>query len=157
MLLLGTGFMLLELAPTIDLKRWPAPADEGRTMPGTIDFRYDAATDIIVATPKWRLATKEDCEEWFSKWDSYLSKFHRKVDCVVVLNDFHVDPQIASAWGEYRAKLNRTYFRHSFRVNADATVKLFVKTSGVRFNAATSEAESVEAAIEGILEARKKA
>jgi len=42
-------------------------------------------------------------------------------------------------------------------VQPDAVVKLFTKTSGVRFNAATSEAATVEAAIEGILEARKKA
>ena len=125
-------------------------------MPGTIDFQFDAARDIVIATPRWRLATKEDCELWFAQWDSYLARFKRKVDCVVVLNDFHIDPSIAPAWGEYRAKLNIAYFRHSFRVNADRTVKLFIKTSGVRFNAATGEAESVEAAIEGILEARQK-
>jgi len=125
-------------------------------MPGKIDFQYDAAKDIVLATPHWRLATKEDCERWFDQWDGYLSKFKRKVDCVVVLDDFHVDPAIAPAWGQYRAKLNIAYFRHSFRVNADATVKLFIKTSGVRFNAATGEAASVEAAIEGILEARKQ-
>jgi hypothetical protein len=125
-------------------------------MPGTIDFQFDYARDILVATPKWRLSTKEDCEAWFSQWEKHLSKYKRKVDCVVVLDDFHVDPAIAPAWGEYRAKLNISFFRHSFRVNADSTVKLFIKTSGIRFNAATGEAISVEAAIEGILEARKK-
>ena len=126
-------------------------------MPGTIDFQYDAARDIIIATPKWHLVTKEDCETWYAQWDKYLSRFRRKVDCVVLLSDFHVDPAIAPAWGEYRAKLNIAYFRHSYRVQADSVVKLFVKTSGVRFNAATSEAETVEAAIEGILDARKRA
>ena len=126
-------------------------------MPGTIDFKYDAVRDIIIATPKWRLVTKQDCETWFTQWDSYLSKYKRKVDCVVILTDFHVDPAIAPAWGEYRAKLNIAYFRYSFRVQADAVVSLFTKTSGVRFNAATSEAETFEAAIEGILDARKRA
>jgi hypothetical protein len=126
-------------------------------MPGSIHFQYDADKDIIFATPKWRIVTKEDCEKWHAQWDGYLSKFKRKVDCVVVLNDFHVEPSIAPAWGEYRARLNVAYFRYSFRVNADAVVKLFVKTSGARFNAATNEAESVEAAIEGILDARKRA
>lgn len=126
-------------------------------MPGQIDFSYDAANDIVIAIPHWRLVTKDDCKVWYDQWDRYLTRYKRKVDCIVVLDDFHVDPAIASAWGEYRAKLNITYFRHSFRVNADATVKLFVKTSGVRFNAATSEAESVDAAVEGILAARKQA
>jgi hypothetical protein len=126
-------------------------------MPGTIDFQYDGAKDIVIATPKWSIATKEDCETWFGEWAAYLSTFKRKVDCVVVLTNFRVDPQIASTWGEYRARLNNTYFRHSFRVQADAVVHLFVTTSGVRFNAATSEAETVEAAVEGILEARRQA
>jgi hypothetical protein len=126
-------------------------------MPGRIDFEYDATKDIVIATPHWRIVTKADCEVWYAQWDSHMSKYKRKMDCVVVLNDFHVDAGIASAWGEYRARLNIDYFRHSFRVNADKTVKLFIKTSGVRFNAATGEAESVEAAIEGIMAARAKA
>jgi hypothetical protein len=125
-------------------------------MPGTIDFRYDSVNDVVIATPRWNIATKGDCETWYAQWEAHLSKYERKVDCVVVLNDFHVDPAIASEWGEYRARLNNAHFRHSFRVQADSIVKLFVQTSGVRFNAATSEAETVEAAIEGILEARKK-
>jgi hypothetical protein len=126
-------------------------------MPGTIDFRYDAAKDIVIAIPSWRIVTKEDCEVWFREWQSYLMKFKRKIDCIVVLDDFHVDPAIAPAWGEYRAKLNIDYFRHSFRVNPDPTVRLFCKTSGVRFNAAAAEAPSLEDAILGILDARKRA
>jgi hypothetical protein len=125
-------------------------------MPGTIEFTYDAAKDIVIAVPKWNIETKEDCEIWYTQWEAHLSKYGRKVDCVVVLDDFHIGPRIASAWGEYRAKLNNTYFRHSFRVHADPTVKIFIQTSGVRFNAAAGEAATVEGAIEGILDARKK-
>jgi hypothetical protein len=126
-------------------------------MPGTIDFKYDATNDIVVAVPRWTIASREDCELWYSQWAAQLSKYGRKVDCVVVLDEFHVDARIASEWGEYRAKLNTSYFRHSFRVHADPTVKLFIQTSGVRFNAATGEAPTVEDAIAGILAARKKA
>jgi hypothetical protein len=126
-------------------------------MPGRIGFTYDAVNDIVVAVPKWIIESQEDCEVWFDEWAAYLSKFGRKVDCVVVLNDFRIDARIASQWGEYRARLNNLYFRHSYRVDADSTVKLFIKTSGVRFNAATGEAASVEDAIAGILDARKKA
>ena len=126
-------------------------------MPGTIEFTYDKANDIVVAVPKWTIASQQDCEAWFDEWDAALSKYGRKVDCVVVLDDFHVDAGIAATWGEYRARLNKTHFRHSYRVHADRTVKLFIQTSGVRFNAATGEAASVEDAIAGILEARKKA
>ena len=126
-------------------------------MPGTIDFRYDDVNDVVIAVPKWVIASKEDCEVWYGQWVAQLSKYGRKVDCVVVLDDFHIDAGIASAWGEYRAKLNTNYFRHSFRVHADPTVKLFIQTSGVRFNAASGEAPTVEDAVAGILDARKKA
>ena len=126
-------------------------------MPGTIEFTYDAAKDIVIAVPKWDIETKEDCEVWYAQWEAHMSKYGRKLDCVVVLDDFHIGPRIASAWGEYRAKLNNTHFRHSFRVHADPTVKLFIQTSGVRFNAASGEAATVDGAIEGILDARKQA
>jgi hypothetical protein len=126
-------------------------------MPGTIDFRYDDVNDVVIAVPKWVIASKDDCEVWYGQWVAQLSKYGRKVDCVVVLDDFHIDAGIASAWGEYRAKLNTDYFRHSFRVHADPTVKLFIQTSGVRFNAASGEAPTVEDAVAGILDARKKA
>ena len=126
-------------------------------MSGTIQFTYDKANDVVVAVPKWTIASQQDCEAWFGEWSAYLSTYGRKVDCVVVLDDFHIDARIAAQWGEYRAKLNNTYFRHSYRVNADQTVKLFIQTSGIRFNAATGEATTVEDAIAGILDARKKA
>jgi hypothetical protein len=125
-------------------------------MPGTITFTHDAVNDIVVAVPKWTLATEQDCQDWFKEWAAHLSRYGRKVDCIVVLDDFRVDARIASQWGEYRAKLNNAYFRHSFRVHADRTVKLFIQTSGIRFNAATGEASTIEDAVEGILDARRK-
>ena len=112
-------------------------------MLGTIDFTYDQANDVVIAVPKWTISSREDCEAWFHQWEAYLLKYGRKVDCVVVLDAFHIDASIASVWGEYRAKLNNNYFRHSFRVHADPTVRLFVQTSGVRFNAASSEALAI--------------
>jgi hypothetical protein len=124
-------------------------------MPGKIEFSYDTANDIVIAVPRWTIETDQDCQVWFNEWATYLSTYERKVDCVVVLDDFHVDSRIASTWGEYRATLNNTYFRHSYRVHADRTVKLFIQTSGVRFNAASGEAATVDDAIAGILDARQ--
>jgi hypothetical protein len=126
-------------------------------MPGTMNFTYDDVNDIVIAAPQWNIRSKEDCEVWYKQWVSHLTKFGRKVDCIMILDDFHVDTSIASEWGEYRAKINNAHIRYSFRVHADPTVKLFVQTSGIRFNAAAGEAPTVEGAIEGILDARKKA
>jgi hypothetical protein len=126
-------------------------------MPGTMNFTYDDVNDIVIAAPQWNIRSKEDCEVWYKQWESHLATFGRKVDCIMILDDFHVDARIASEWGEYRAKINNDHIRYSFRVNADPTVRLFVQTSGIRFNAASGEAPTVEGAIEGILDARKKA
>jgi hypothetical protein len=130
---------------------------EDESVRGTIDFVHDASDDLVIATPRWTISTREDCEFWYQQWVSYLSKFGRKVDCIMVLDDFHVDGAIASTWGEYRARINNEHIRYSYRVNSDWMVRTFVLTSGLRYNAATGEAESVEAAIEGIKARRAEA
>ncbi len=125
-------------------------------MPGTIDFRHDREHDIIIATPHWKIETEADVETWFGQYVSYLKAFGRKMDFVVLLDDFEVTPAIGSKWGEWRARLHKEFTRFNIRVHAKRTVKLFVNTSGARFNVATSEAASVEDAIEAILEMRRR-
>ena len=125
-------------------------------MIGTIIFEHDRINDIIIAKPKWNIESKEECEIWYQQWADYLSKFGKKIDIVVVLNEFKIAPQFADAWGEYRAKLNNTFFRFSYRVNPELLTGIFIKTSGVRYHAASKEANSIESAIVAIKEERKK-
>jgi hypothetical protein len=122
-----------------------------------IQFEYDALHDLVVARPSWVIVTEDDCRLWRQQWVDYLEKFGRKVDCVMVLDEFQVDGGIASTWGRYRAEVNREYIRFSFRVHSALRVRTFILTSGIRYDAASAEAASVEAAIEGILEARRTA
>jgi hypothetical protein len=126
-------------------------------MTGTITFEIDKANDIIIAKPKWNIETKEDCQIWYQQWSDYLTKFGKKIDIVVLLDEFKVASQIAEAWGEYRAKLNNDFFRFSYRVNPELITGIFIKTSGVRYHAASSEANSIESAKIAIKEARKEA
>jgi hypothetical protein len=126
-------------------------------MPGTIDFVFDAENDVVIARPKWTISTAEDCEVWFKEWATYLSRFGRKVDCVIVLDDFFVDEAIAATWGEYRARLTNEYHRFSCRVHSNWSVRTYVLSSGARFGVASSEAESVEAALDHIRQARRSA
>ncbi|HEY5375248.1 MAG TPA: hypothetical protein VIK01_16325 [Polyangiaceae bacterium] len=58
------------------------------------------------------------------------------------------------AWGLARAKIHQQFTRFNYRVHATNRVKLFVNTSGARYNVATEEAATIEDAIEGILAAR---
>lgn len=125
-------------------------------MPGHIEFVHDTKTDIVIATPKWKIETEDDCRNWYNEWVSYLSTFSRKVDCIIILDDFSVGSEANAEWGAYRAKINNEFIRFGYRVNPELAVSLFVKTSGIRYRAATAEAASVEDAVQAILEERKK-
>lgn len=124
-------------------------------MAETINFEHDKLNDVVIAKPNWQVDTKEDCELWYKQWYDYLSKFGKKVDCVVILDNFKVSTTIAEVWGEYRAKLNNNFFRFSYRVNPELLTGIFIKTSGVRYHAATKEAKNIESAIIAIKEERK--
>jgi hypothetical protein len=63
---------------------------------------------------------------------------------IVVLDNFKIGASIAQTWGEYRAKLNNDFFRFSYRVNPELLTGIFIKTSGVRYHAATKEAKNIE-------------
>jgi hypothetical protein len=126
-------------------------------MAGTINFQYDRARDIVVATPHWKILGERDLPAWLGQYHVYLSTFARKMDMVVVLDDFEVTPNIGAKWGEYRARLHKDHLRFSVRVHSKRDVKLFVNTSGVRFNIATEEAASIDDAKAAILEMRRQA
>jgi hypothetical protein len=79
------------------------------------------------------------------------------MDMVIVLDHFEIKPAIAVAWGVARAKIHQQSTRFTYRVHASNRVRLFVNTSGVRYDVATQEAATVADAIEGILAARRAA
>ena len=126
-------------------------------MKGTIDFRYDAENDIVIATPHWNIETEEDVKEWSSQYETYFrTNFDRRVDSIFVLDDFQIQTAIAVLWGEYRARLHKRFTGLSFRVHSHRRVLLFVQTSGARYDVAAQEAATVEDAIEGIKAARQR-
>ncbi len=126
-------------------------------MTGTIDFKYDEENDIVIATPHWSIGSKEDCEIWYNQWVGFLAPFKRKMDAIMVLDDFYVKANYSVEWGHYRVKVLQEYTRFSYRINPNLTTGIFIKTSGARFNASTNEASSLEAAIKAIQNDRKAA
>lgn len=119
-------------------------------MIGTIDFRHDMRNDIVIATPNWKIETKEDCEVWTRQYDDYFARFCRPMDVIFVLDDFVVTSGIISEWGEYRAKMVKAYTRFSYRVHSKSLVNIIVKTSAIRHKASSEVADSVEDAIAAI-------
>ena len=101
----------------------------------------------MIATPRWRIETKDDCEAWYAEWMRALEPVKAKVDCVLMLQEFDVAPKIASIRGEYRPRLTREKFRNSSRVKPSSGVSLSCRTSGVIHAAESDEALTLEAAI----------
>jgi len=124
---------------------------------GRIEFQYDAVNDLIIATPRWTIETEADVDAWYEQYASYAQKFGRKMDMVIVLDHFEIKPGIGVTWGVARGRIHKQFTRFNYRVHASNRVKLFVNTSGVRYNVATEEAATIEDAIEGILAARRAA
>lgn len=125
-------------------------------MTGTIDFKHDEVNDVLIVTPHWNIENLEDCKVWYNQWVEFCTPLNRKLDCIMVLKDFRVSANCSVEWGKYRVKALQNFSRFSYRVNQDLITGIFVKTSGVRYNASTKEANSVEAAIAAIKEDRKK-
>ncbi len=126
-------------------------------MPGNLDFQYDAENDVVIVVSHWHVEREDELEPWYREWADYFETNFpgRRMDLVIELTDFQISPAVAARWGEVRARVHKNYTRHSFRVHPNARVRLFVNTSGVRYDAATAEAATIEDAIEGIRAARR--
>jgi hypothetical protein len=124
---------------------------------GTIEFQHDRANDLIIAIPRWTIETDADVAQWYQQYASYMQSFARKMDMVIVLDHFEIKGTIGVAWGVARAKIHQTFTRFNYRVHASHRFRLYVNTSGVRYDVATQEAATIEDAIDGILAARRAA
>ena len=78
--------------------RWVAPRKQ------RISFQYDAAHDIVIATPRWTIKTEEDVRTWYAQYEAYLKRFRRVIDFIVVLDDFKVATTIGPFWGACRER-----------------------------------------------------
>ncbi|WP_164017225.1 hypothetical protein [Pyxidicoccus trucidator] len=124
-----------------------------------IDFRYDLVNDIVIATVHWTLRTRDDVLAWHEEWKQGLKHFtlEHRPDVVIVLDDFQVVDDALALWGEYRADLCNHYMGITYRVRTSTDGRATFRTSGARYNAQTADANSVEAAIEGIRAIRRRA
>lgn len=123
-------------------------------MKGTVRFQYDEVNDIHLAYPKWNIETEDDCRIWFSQFEGYFARLNRKVDAIIVLDDFRIGPKIGITWGKYRAEWIKRFTRYSVRVRADARVSTFNATSAVQHGGGFEEAANIETAV-GFIKARR--
>jgi len=125
---------------------------------GTIDFRHDATSDVVIQTPRWTLDSPVEVMRWYQMQAGYFGGRFREPKDVIVVNDaFDVTPQVATLWGQYRARLHESYIRFSVRVRSNARVLLTTNTSAVRYSISAVECASVEEAVAAIRGARERA
>jgi hypothetical protein len=114
---------------------------------GSIRFDYDEINDVYVIYPRWTIESEEDCKAWLQQYDDYFSRLGRRVDVIIVLDDFRIDKNIGPVWGAYRAEVHKRFTRHSVRVHSNAKVKDSVSTSGLLHGVGTDEADDVPTAM----------
>jgi hypothetical protein len=125
---------------------------------GTIDFRHDVGSDIVIMRPRWVLDSSLEVTRWYHLASGYFAqRFGEKKDVISVHDAFDVTPQVGALWGQYRARLHEAHVRLSVRVGNNARVRLATQTSSVRYSVSALECPTVEEAIKVILETRAAA
>ena len=114
-----------------------------------LKFHYLAEHDVLIVTVDWTIETEEDLDPWYEAYARYFRRhFRRKVDVILDLTKFHLNPRIAGRFGEVRAKVLREFTARSYRVNADSVVKTAMYTSHVLQHAPANEFPTIDAALE---------
>ncbi len=122
---------------------------------GTVEFRYDVDNDVVIATPRWTLASTGDVTRWYQVHASYFGGRFRDPKYLVTVNDaFDLAPGIAALWGSYRAKLHEAYVKSSVSVNSNPRVRLTTNTSGARYGIGALQTNTVDEALAAIAAAR---
>jgi hypothetical protein len=123
---------------------------------GALDFQEDRDHLVTLTRARWTLDTASEVMRWYQLHANYLSgRFGEPRDIVAINDAFDLEPKIAALWGSYRAKLHETAVRFWVGVNSNARVRLTVNTSGVRYGVPTTEALTVEEAINAIVRMRE--
>jgi hypothetical protein len=127
-----------------------------RASNGTVEFRYDDARDIVIARPRWTLATVSDVSRWYQMSLAYfMARYRGRKDVVVHNDDFDVVPRLSTLWGQYRALLHDSRMSRCVTVGTSARVQMATNASSVQHGVHTFERATVEDAIELIVSMRK--
>jgi hypothetical protein len=127
-------------------------------MRGTIDFRHDAEHDVVIASPRWSLASAPDVVRWYEMNARYFKgRFASPKDLVFVNDRFDIAPGLGTLWACYALKLQDSWVRHVVHVHSNAQVREVTRTSVLRFCLSSWEAATVDDAIAAIARLRDAA
>lgn len=126
-------------------------------MPGQIKFVHRALLDVVIAYVDWTIETEADCIAWYDEYKKYFTgRFTRKVDLILELSKFHVNPKTATHFGKFRARVLDEFTNRSYRVKQHALERTFMYTSAALHGAPANHYESIDQAIEALVADRAK-
>jgi hypothetical protein len=127
-------------------------------MPGKITFRYRASIDVVIAEVNWNLETEADIVAWCEEYRAYFTRMFgpRKVDLILELSNFRVNPRVGAAFGKARADLLSEFTVRSYRVAQNARERAFMNTSSVLYHAPANHYETIDDAIVALVADRAK-
>jgi hypothetical protein len=124
-------------------------------MSGNVVFRYEAQYDLVVATPRWTLATAADVTRWYEANAAYFSGRFRDAKDVIVMNAaFDVVPRLATLWGRYRTLLQERRARLYVSVASNPRLRLTANTSSAQYGVHAFEVATFDEALEVVLAPR---
>jgi hypothetical protein len=127
-------------------------------MAGRITFRSRGSIDVVVAEVHWNLETEADIVAWCDEYRAYFAQMFgpRKVDLILELSNFRVNPRVGAAFGKARAELLSEFTIRSYRVAQNARERAFMNTSSVLHRAPANHYETIDDAIAALVADRAK-
>ena len=89
-----------------------------------IRAEYDASHDVYIVYPCCKIATEADCLAWYHAYKEVFANVTERIDCIVSLDMFSVEPGIAACWQGYRERLYTELVRYAVRMHSDTSVTL---------------------------------
>jgi hypothetical protein len=126
-------------------------------MAGRIRFLYRTLYDVVIAYVDWRIETEEDLSAWCREYDAYFKgRFSRKVDLILELSKFRLNPRVAPEFGVQRARILEEFTNRSYRVKQAAPERTFMYTARVLKGGPANHFETIDEALKALLEDRAR-
>lgn len=122
----------------------------------TIHFEHDATHDVHIVYPCCHIESEADCIAWLERYSQYCTPLGHKVDMIIVLDMFSVDPAITPVWAEYRAEMLTRFSRYSVRVHSDSTVASAVVAGSAKHGVSADIAPDIPTALAHIMRCRRR-
>ena len=119
-----------------------------------VRFEWVPERDIYIVYPIGFVRSEDDCKEWAKAFEEKFAGFPRRVDMVILLEMFSVDPAISPIWIRYR-RLTLTHARFCIRVASESDVFPTSPTRAVPSADLTKDAPTIPDAMDVIERLRR--